>query len=338
MRLLAVAMLELTLCAVAGAQAAPMPSCSTAGTDNAFLGIKTIRLWPGDAPQAKGSGCDDVPTLTELAPQPGAGTGSAVIVIPGGAYAILAGDIEGRQVADWFAVRGFDTFILAHRLASHGYLFPAPLLDARRAIQYVRAHAKELHLSPHRIVVAGFSAGGHLAALAATRPVPGDPNAADPVERVSSRPDYLVLGYAWLGAITTDFSHLSYCKLFKVPDDQCNAMKAEDTPALFVSKDTPPTFIFHTFNDSVVPVQQTVDFYQALVKNDVPTELHVFANGHHGSGLGRGDAVLDQWPNLLETWLRADGLLTRDERAVGPLRIPGQRQQNPPPSSDGSGK
>ena len=319
------ALLALAMCCAAEAQRPmPMPSCSTAGTDNAFLGIKTIRLWPGDAPMAKGSTCDDVPTLTEMVPQPGGETGSAVIVIPGGAYAILAGDIEGRQVADWFAARGFNTFILAHRLASHGYLFPVPLLDARRAVQYVRAHAAEYHISPDRIVVAGFSAGGHLAALAATKPVPGDPSASDPVDRVSSRPDYLVLGYAWLGAITTDFSHLSYCKLFKVPDSECNAMKAQYTPTLFVSKDTPPTFIFHTFNDTVVPVQQTVDFYQALVRNDVPTELHIFANGRHGSGLGRGDIALDQWPNLLETWVRAQGLLTRDEKAVGPPWRPSQ--------------
>jgi acetyl esterase/lipase len=163
-QLIVIVALALMFSSAAGAQA--MPSCSTAGTDNAFLGIKTIRLWPGDAPMAKGSNCDDIPTLTEMVAQPGADTGSAVIIIPGGAYAILAGDIEGRQVADWFAVRGFHTFILSHRLASHGYLFPIPLLDARRAVQYVRAHAKEYHISPDRIVLAGFSAGGHLAALA----------------------------------------------------------------------------------------------------------------------------------------------------------------------------
>jgi acetyl esterase/lipase len=318
----------LFLCSIANAQNGQRPpgppSCSAPGTDNAFLGIKTVRIWPGDAPMSKGSACDDIPTLTEMAAQPGADTGSAVIVIPGGAYAILAGDIEGRQVADWFAVRGFHTFVLSHRLSSHGYLFPVPLLDAQRAIQYVRAHAKDYHISPDRIVVAGFSAGGHLAALAATKPVPGDPKATDPVEQVSSRPDYLVLGYAWLGAITTDYSHLSYCNLFKIADEQCNAFKAEYTPAQLVSKDTPPTFIFHTFTDTVVPVQQTVDFYQALVKNNVSTELHIFGKGGHGSGLGRGDVMLDQWPSLLETWIRSEGLMERDEKAVGPLRIPTQ--------------
>jgi len=335
-QLIVIVALALMFSSAAGAQG--MPSCSAAGTDNAFLGIKTVRLWPGDAPMAKGSNCDDIPTLTEMVAQPGADTGSAVIVIPGGAYAILAGDIEGRQVADWFAVRGFHTFILSHRLASHGYLFPIPLLDARRAVQYVRAHAKEYHISPDRIVLAGFSAGGHLAALAATKPIAGDAGVSDTVDQVSSRPDFLVLGYAWLGAITTDFSHLSYCKLFKLDDGQCNAFKAEYTPSLFVSKDTPPTFIFHTFTDTVVPVQQTVDFYQALVKNEVPTELHIFGKGGHGSGLGRGDAMLDQWPSLLETWIRAQGLMTVDEKAVGPRRIPGQQAGSPNPPAGGQNK
>ena len=343
MKLIAGLLATTLLCSAAFSQApAPRrtgpPSCAIPGNDNAFLGIQTVRLWPGDAPQAKGSTCDDIPTLTEMAAQPGADTGSAVIVIPGGAYAVLAGDIEGRQVADWFAVRGFHTFVLSHRLSSHGYLFPVPLLDAQRAVQYVRAHAKDYHISPDRIVLVGFSAGGHLAALAATKPAPGDPNAPDPIDQVSSRPDYLVLGYAWLGAITTDYSHLSYCNLFKIADDQCNAFKADYTPALLVTKDTPPTFIFHTFTDTVVPVQQTVDFYQALVKNNVNTELHIFSSGGHGSGLGRGDVMLDQWPSLLETWVRAKGLMERDDKAVGPRRIPNQQNGNGGANQQGGGQ
>src|SRR6516164_9683776 len=112
--------------------------CSTAGEDNDFLGIRTIRLWPGEAPQAKGTACEDIPTLTIFDPQPGHANGSAVVVLPGGAYAGLAANLEGRQVADWFTVRGFRAFILQYRLSSHGYLLPVPLLDARRAVQTVR--------------------------------------------------------------------------------------------------------------------------------------------------------------------------------------------------------
>lgn len=301
---------------VGGAAAlAQAPNCATPGTDNAFLGIQTIRLWPGAAPQAKGRTCYDIPALTIFEPVVPA-NGSAVVIFPGGGYAHLSGVLEGSQIANWFTARGFRAFVLSYRLASHGYLLPVPLLDARRAIQTVRARAADYHIDPHRIVVIGFSAGGHLAALAGTQFVPGDPNAEDPIERASSRPDYLVLGYPWLGAITTDTSHLSYCKAFNVMD-QCDQLKAAYTPALFVSKETPPTFIYHTFTDQTVPVEQSLGFYDAMVKAGVPAEMHIFANGPHGTGLGKGDAALDQWPALLETWLRAHGLLAAEKGAAG---------------------
>jgi acetyl esterase/lipase len=290
------------------AQAQKMP-CATAGNNNDFLGIQTIRLWPGDAPQAKGKACEDTPTLTILEPQNGHGNGSAVVIFPGGAYAHLAGNLEGREVADWFAARGFRAFILSYRLTSNGYLLPVPLIDARRAIQTVRARARDYEIDPNRIVVIGFSAGGHLAALAGTQFVPGNPDADDPIERASSRPDYLVLGYPWIGAISSDTSHLSYCKIFNLMD-QCEALRTEFSPDLFVTKETPPTFWYHTFNDQTVPVEQGLRFYDALVKAGVPAEAHIFASGPHGTGLGKGDAALDQWPALLETWLRAQGLLS----------------------------
>ena len=283
--------------------------CALPGENNAFLDIQTVRLWPGEAPQAKGTACEDTPTLTIFAPQPGHANGSAVVVLPGGAYMGLAANLEGRQVADWFTSRGFRAFVLSYRLSSNGYLLPVPLLDARRAVQTVRARARDYFINPNRIVIIGFSAGGHLAALAATQPVEGNPNAIDPIERVSSRPDYLVLGYPWIGAISSDTSHLSYCKLFNVMD-RCEELRKEYSPDLFVSSKTPSTFWFHTANDETVPVEQGLRFYEALIKAGVPAEAHIFANGPHGTGLGKGDASLDQWPVLLETWLRAQGLLT----------------------------
>ena len=295
-------------CSFANAQA--LSPCATAGTDNPFLNIQTIRLWNGDAPQAKGTACEDIPTLTILSPRAGTANGSAVIVLPGGAYRGLAADLEGREVADWFTARGFRAFILSYRLTSHGYVLPVPLLDARRAVQLVRARASDYQVDPKRIVIIGFSAGGHLAALAATQPVPGNPSASDPIERVSSKPDYMVLGYAWLGAISSDTSHLSYCKIFNLMD-QCEALKTAYTPELFVTKDTPPTFMYHTATDQTVPVQQALGFFNALIKAGVPAEMHVFANGPHGTGLGHSDAALDQWPNLMEIWLRAQGLLSK---------------------------
>jgi acetyl esterase/lipase len=303
--------------AVAPAALAQHDPCASPGENDAFLGIQTIRLWPGDAPQAKGHACEDTPTLTIFDPQPGHDTGSAVVVLPGGAYHGLAGNLEGRQVADWFTSRGFRAFILSYRLPANGYPLPIPLLDARRAIQTVRARARDYTIAPNRIVLIGFSAGGHLAALAATQPVAGNPDADDPIDRASSRPDYLVLGYPWIGAISSDTSHLSYCQLYHLMD-QCEALRAKYSPDLFVSKETPPTFWFHTFNDETVPVEQGLGFYEALVKAGVSAEAHIFENGAHGAGLGKGDAALDQWPALLETWLRAHGLLTRDDSVAGP--------------------
>ena len=311
---LAVVTIGFVACALAQAQKEP---CAMPGENNSFLGIQTIRLWPGDAPEAHGKACEDTPTLTIFDPQRGTANGSAVVIFPGGAYVGLAGNLEGRQVADWFTVRGFRAFILSYRLSSNGYLLPVPLLDARRAIQTVRARADDYHIDPNRIVLIGFSAGGHLAALAATQFVKGDANAEDVIDRVSSRPDYLVLGYPWIGAVSSDTSHLSYCKLFSVMD-KCEGLRASFSPDLFVTKETPPTFWYHTFNDQTVPVEQGLRFYEALVKAGVPAEAHIFASGHHGTGLGSGDAALDQWPGLLETWLRAQGLLTPEKAAVKP--------------------
>lgn len=304
-RLFAIAFACLLSSIPAAAQKEP---CSSPGEDNVFLGIRTIRLWPGQAPEAKGNACEDIPVLTILDPQPRHANGSAVVVLPGGAYAHLAANLEGRQVADWFTSRGFRAFILQYRLSSNGYLLPVPLLDARRAVQTVRARAADYHIDPNRIVIIGFSAGGHLAALASTQFVEGKADVEDPVERVSSRPNFTVLGYPWIGAISTDTSHLSYCKSFDVMD-RCEDLRARYSPDLFVTRDTPPTFWFHTFNDQTVPVEQGLRYYEALVKAGVPAEAHIFANGPHGTGLGKSDPALDQWPNLLEFWLRAQGLM-----------------------------
>ncbi|HEY1803862.1 MAG TPA: alpha/beta hydrolase [Terracidiphilus sp.] len=319
-----IALLIATFLAIPAAHA-QLANCATPGTDNAFLGIQTIRLWPGTppgaktptlaatSPDAKPETCSDTPALTILGPRAGTANGSAVIIFPGGAYLHLAGDLEGREVADWFTARGFQAFILSYRLSSQGYGIPVSLIDARRAIQTVRARATDYHIDPNRIVVIGFSAGGHLAALSGTQFVAGDANAEDPIERASSRPDYLVLGYPWLDAITRDTTYLSYCKIVNLMD-QCDALRAKYDPILFVTKDTPPTFIYQTFADKTVSPAASIEFYLALLKAGIPSELHVFPNGGHGSGLGKGDAALDQWPGLLEAWLRGQGLLTAETR------------------------
>jgi len=305
----------------AHAQTDPKTLCTETTATNAYLGITTIRLWPGDAPEAKGAACDDIPTLSVLQPQPGRANGSAVIVMPGGAYMGLASILEGREVADWFASHGFTAFVLRYRLGKK-YLLPIPLVDARRAVQLVRTRARDYHIAPNRITVVGFSAGGNLAALTGTQFVPGKPDAedpGDPIARVSSRPDYLVLGYPWIGGVSPDTSHLTYCKLVDILDTpgRCEDFQKKFSPNLFVTKETPPTFIYHTTDDAVVPVEQALSFYEAELKAGVSSEIHIFAHGPHGSGLGLGDASMDQWPSLLETWLRAQGQLAIDEAATG---------------------
>jgi acetyl esterase/lipase len=300
---------------LASAQTTPEAAagCPEANAANSFLGISTIRLWPGDAPEAKGNGCDDIPTLSILRPQPGQDNGSAIVVMPGGAYMGLAAILEGREVGDWFAARGFTAFVLRYRLGKK-YLLPVPLIDARRAVQLVRARANDYHVNPNRIGVIGFSAGGNLAGNASTQFVPGKPDAEDPIERVSSRPDFAVLGYPWIGAISTNTAHLSYCELMGLLSDgpeKCEELRKAYSPDLFVTKDTPATFIYHPTEDKTVPVEQALSMYNALLRAGVSVELHIFAKGPHGSGLGMGNAALDQWPGLLETWLRDQGLLTK---------------------------
>jgi acetyl esterase/lipase len=302
-----------SITAVAAAQSPA--TCSEISASDAYLGITTLRLWQGDAPEAKGTACDDIPTLSVLRPQPGRENGSAVIVLPGGAYVGLASILEGREVADWFTARGFTAFVLRYRLGKK-YLLPVPLIDARRAVQLVRVRARDYHVAPDRIAIIGFSAGGHLAALSSTQPVPGKPDAEDPIERVSSKPDFLILGYPWIGGISPNTAHLTYCKLMDVMD-RCDELQKAYSPDLFVTKDTPPTFIYHTTDDATVPVEQALSFYNALIKAGVSAEIHIFAHGPHGSGLGMGNATLDQWPNLLESWLRDRGLLTVDAAATG---------------------
>lgn len=277
------------------------------------LGLTTVPLWSGAVPDAKGTSPADTPTLTVFAPHAWKSIGTAVVVAPGGAYLGLAANLEGRQVADWFAARGITAFVLKYRLGQK-YLYPVPLEDAQRAIRWVRAHAQEYFVAPDRIGMIGFSAGGHLTAMTGTAFDDGNAAATDPIDRVSSRPDFLVLGYAWIDAMQPAKPKKipSYSALLHVPEAQRAELAETYTPTLHVTAQTPPTFLYSTTDDETVTVQASVDFYRALVAAGVPAEMHLFEHGAHGSGLGGGDPTLDVWPSLLEAWLRARGLLTID--------------------------
>lgn len=296
--------------ALAAPALAQPPAPSAPGTpqwQDAFLGVATYKLWDGDAPGQQGSEPGDVPTLTLFQVHQGNGTGSAIVIAPGGAYRGLAANLEGRQVADWFTAHGVTAFVLRYRLGNK-YLYPTPLVDARRAIRFVRARAAEFGVDPARIGMMGFSAGGHLTAMAGTMPEPGRADAADPLDRVSSRPDFLVLGYPWLNAMTKGQKALNYCGVLKLDPAQCATFE-QYAPEKLVSKDTPPAFIYHTTDDELVPVDAAVTFYRAMNTAGAPAEMHIFATGRHGSGMGLGDPALDMWPSLLEAWMRGRGLL-----------------------------
>jgi acetyl esterase/lipase len=288
------------------AQVAPVPNSDV----DPALGISTMQLWPSGAAQVAGTDPADLPTLSVFVPQQGKGTGAAVIVAPGGAYLRLSTNLEGRQVADWFTARGVTAFVLKYRLGAK-YLYPIPLEDGQQAVRVVRSLAATYGFLPDRIGFVGFSAGGHLAAAAGTFIEPGKADATDPLERLSSRPDFLVLGYPWLNAMQPSGHYITYCSLIKsVPAETCKADEQKYTPSLHVTPQTPSTFIYSTTDDRTVPISASVDFYNALLAAGVPAELHIFRHGSHGSGMGAASAALDQWPVLLEQWLRDQGLLT----------------------------
>jgi acetyl esterase/lipase len=276
-------------------------SNGSAVNDSSAFTFRTIQLWERRAPGATGDTAYDKPTLTVVPVTSGAPK-AAVIVAPGGGYRIVALGSEGRQVADWFATHGIVAFVLTYRLTTTGYHHPTQLRDAQRAIRWVRAHAEKYHVDPSRIGMIGFSAGGHLTAMASTLFDAGDPNAADPVDRLSSRPDFAILGYA-----PTQMSERNDTGV--AGPKPTPATLRELSPVQNVTTQTPPTFIFQASDDAQVPTHNSTAYYDALRNSKVPAELHLFMGGRHGFGMGQGDLTLGQWPVLLERWLTNLGIL-----------------------------
>jgi acetyl esterase/lipase len=262
-----------------------------------------VVLWPGGAPGAVGSEDADRPSLTVHRAAADKATGAAVVVCPGGGYGNLAIDHEGRQVAEWLNGHGITAAVLKYRLGPR-YRHPAPLQDAQRALRWVRAHAGELGVRTDAVGIWGFSAGGHLAATAATKFDDGDPSAADPLDRLPSRPDFAVLAYPVI-SFTEEFAHQGSRNnlLGNNPDRALlDGLSAER----HVTPRTPPTFIFYTDEDPVRP-ENGVAFYLALRRAKVPAELHVYERGRHGLGLAQDDPVVSTWTERLRDWLRLRG-------------------------------
>ncbi len=265
-------------------------------------------LWEHGAPGAQGTEDSDKPTLTYYPPAHGNPSGTAVIIAPGGGYIRLAANHEGRQVANWFNSMGVAAFVLIYRLGPK-YRHPIELGDAQRAIRMVRARAKEFDVLPDRVGILGFSAGGHLASTAETHFDGGNAGAEDPVDRVSSRPDFAILGYGVVSFMAPELRGSSAKALLGENADP--RQLEEVSNELHVTPKTPPTFLFSTSEDKSVPSENSLMFYAALHKAGVPGELHIFEKGPHGVGLDLGDPFLGEWPKLLANWLRSRGLLAR---------------------------
>lgn len=237
------------------------------------------------------------PTMTVYAPR-GANTGTAVVVLPGGGFEILAVDLEGTEACRWLTTEGITCVLLKYRVPSlpydwrcdcrpHNHMTPKQSLqDVQRTIALVRHHARDWHIDPHRIGVMGFSAGGYLVAEASTRYRHRLYEPVDAADSESIRPDFAAAIYP---------GHL-------VVDGKLN-------PNVPVTRDTPPTFLLQAEDDHVDGVDQALVYYTALARAGVPAEMHLYAHGGHAFGLRRTAHPVSHWPALLKTWLKTIGML-----------------------------
>jgi len=259
-------------------------------------------IYAGTVPRSLGAASDALhfPQLTPFPAQSfqkrlDGAAHPAMLVLPGGGYGMLA-EHEGKGYAEWFARNGISAFVLNYRLGSSGYRHPVMLEDAARALRTLRANAAALGIDPGQIGVIGSSAGGHLASTLLTKWDDGDPNATDAVDRVSSRPDLGVLCYPVV-TMTEPMTHTgSRANLLgaEAGADLHHLLSAE----LHVTPRTPPTFLWHTVEDPVVPVENSLLFAAALRQKGVPFALHVYERGVHGLGLGN-----HAWAPQLLRWL-----------------------------------
>jgi len=272
---------------------------------------KVIPLWTDGAPGAKGSEDGDKPTLTIYLPAKEKATGAAVVICPGGGYGHLAMDHEGHQIAQWLNSFGVAGFILQYRHSKRGagYGHPVPLQDAQRAVRMVRSRAEEWKVDPARIGILGFSAGGHLASSAGTHFQNRYSDAKDSIDKVSCRPDFMVLIYPVI-SFTESFTHKGSRRnlLGSNPDRKLIESMSNERQ---VTPETPPTFLVHGNDDKGVPPENSIFFYLALRKAKVPAEMHIYENGRHGFGLGKQFGPVSSWPLRCQKWMKNRGLLDK---------------------------
>jgi acetyl esterase/lipase len=303
-----------------GRPAAPAASARSGGgpkRPSNSGGSPEVALWPvGEAPGQKSgkprvkpgwlNGIYDPWMSVHLPPKEKA-TGAAVVICPGGGYSGLAYNHEGIQIAQWLNSHGVAGFVLRYRHNPHRH--PVPLGDARRAVRIVRTRAREWGVDPRRIGIMGFSAGGHLAASAATHFDDGRDEAEDAVDRASSRPDFAVLIYPVISmkkGVTHGGSRNNL--LGRDPDEKLVKLMSNE---LQVTERTPPSFLVHSTSDRAVPVANSRLFHEACGEAGVPSELHVYKQGGHGYGMGRKGHDAAEWPARCVEWMKARKLLDR---------------------------
>lgn len=226
-------------------------------------------------------------------------TDIAVVILPGGAYAVRAPH-EGAGYAEFLNSHGIMAFVCQYRVAPHQ--FPLPLLDARRAVRYVRHFSEKFGINKKKVYIMGSSAGGHLAALTSTYCLPIDFENVDEIDRESAKPDGQILCYPVIKLLGKEIAHLGSGKnLLGIRQAE---LGEELSPDLIADKTTPKAFIWHTFNDGCVNVINSLDYAKRLRQKEVPVELHIYPDGCHGLGLAQSYPHVADWSERLIQWLK----------------------------------
>jgi len=300
-RILIVCAWMLAYCVLAArAQQTTRPATQAAPT-------ATLKLWPDGAPLAKGTRDADTPTLAVYLPDPATTNGCGIVVCPGGGYSHLSMIREGSDVAHWLNSHGIAAFVLKYRI--NPYRQPVPMLDGQRAMRLARSRAADWNVDPNRLGMVGFSAGGHVTSTVGTHFDSGNPAAPDPIDRLSCRPDFLVLLYPVI-SMKTEIAHAGsrHFLLGDTPSDDLVLSLSNETQ---VTAQTPPAFLAASKTDPTVKIINSELFYQALQKVGVPSQLVEFDTGGHGWGLAPSNPVLAVWKDKCVAWLNERGFLSR---------------------------
>ena len=282
------------------------PAGTTEAVEETASAFTKIPLWPDKVPSKTRKDDKDWPTLTLYLLKGATGPRPAVVICPGGGYGHLAMDHEGHQIAQWLNAMGVHGIILEYRHAPL-YNHPVPMMDAEHAMRTARARADEWNIDPNRIGIIGFSAGGHLASTIATHFDEGSATSTDPIKRVSSRPDFAILVYPVI-TFQNDYTHRGSRKnlIGDNPDPSLIELYSNERQ---IQPFTPPTFLVHSSDDKVVPVENSLRYFQELSRQGISAEMHIYQYGGHGYGMAPNDPILHSWTKRCEDWMRHRGLL-----------------------------